>query len=261
MVGLGEEKREVQQVMDDMRSADIDFLTIGQYLQPTPRHHQGDALRRARGVRGLCPLARAKGFLQVSASPLTRSSYHAGDDFARLRAARQAQQGCDAEGCARCRPMPRSGCCPIAPSSSTSWSPGSTAIPEFLPWCKAARITRREGDVFYADLVIAFKVFRERFSSKVTLHPQIRVDVEYINGPFRYLKNHWQFAPAPGRLPGRLLCRLRVQVEDPAEPDRAAVQRGGAPHGGCVRDPGTAALHAGRGRPGDPQLVEQPAIG
>lgn len=68
--------------------------------------------------------------------------------------------------------------------------------PEFLPWCKAARITRREGDVFWADLVIAFKVFRERFTSKVTLLPKEGVDVEYITGPFRYLNNHWRFQPA-----------------------------------------------------------------
>jgi coenzyme Q-binding protein COQ10 len=68
--------------------------------------------------------------------------------------------------------------------------------PEFLPWCKASRITRREGDVFWADLVIAFKVFRERFTSKVTLIPKEGVDVEYINGPFRYLNNHWRFLPA-----------------------------------------------------------------
>lgn len=67
---------------------------------------------------------------------------------------------------------------------------------EFLPWCKAARITRREGNVFWADLVVAFKVFRERFTSKVTLMPKEGVDVEYINGPFRYLNNHWRFLPA-----------------------------------------------------------------
>lgn len=70
--------------------------------------------------------------------------------------------------------------------------------PEFLPWCKAARIVRRDTDeVFYADLVIAFKVFRERFTSKVTLHPKYLIDVEYITGPFHYLNNHWRFDPAP----------------------------------------------------------------
>ena len=65
--------------------------------------------------------------------------------------------------------------------------------PEFLPWCTAARITRREGDTFYADLVVQFKVFRERFRSKVTEHPNHLIDVEYITGPFRYLNNHWRF--------------------------------------------------------------------
>ena len=67
--------------------------------------------------------------------------------------------------------------------------------PEFLPWCTACRITRREGDSFYADLVVRFKVFSERFASKVTLHGQEQIDVEYIDGPFRYLNNHWHFTP------------------------------------------------------------------
>lgn len=74
---------------------------------------------------------------------------------------------------------------------------GVDRYPEFLPWCRAARITRREGEVFFADLVIAFKVFRERFQSKVTLHPKAQIDVEYIDGPFRYLNNHWRFETAP----------------------------------------------------------------
>jgi coenzyme Q-binding protein COQ10 len=68
--------------------------------------------------------------------------------------------------------------------------------PEFLPWCTAARITRRDGNVFHADLVVQFKVFRERFGSKVTLHPHALIDVEYIQGPFRYLNNHWRFIEA-----------------------------------------------------------------
>ena len=91
MVGLGEEKREVLQVMDDMRSADIDFLTIGQYLRPTQRHHKVERFVEPVEFEGYARAARAKGFLQVSSSPLTRSSYHAGDDFARLREARAAR--------------------------------------------------------------------------------------------------------------------------------------------------------------------------
>ncbi|HET6519396.1 MAG TPA: lipoyl synthase [Geminicoccaceae bacterium] len=90
MVGLGEEKREVYQVMDDMRSAGVDFLTIGQYLQPTPRHHRVERFVPPEEFAQHERMARAKGFLMVSASPLTRSSYHAGDDFERLRAARAA---------------------------------------------------------------------------------------------------------------------------------------------------------------------------
>jgi len=91
MVGLGETKEEVMQVMDDMRSAGIDFLTIGQYLQPTRKHAAVDRFVTPEEFTALETIARAKGFLMVSASPLTRSSYHAGDDFARLRAARARQ--------------------------------------------------------------------------------------------------------------------------------------------------------------------------
>lgn len=90
MVGLGEEKREIYQVMDDMRAADVDFLTIGQYLQPTPRHHPVARFVEPKEFEDYARMARAKGFLMVSSSPLTRSSYLAGDDFAKLRAARHA---------------------------------------------------------------------------------------------------------------------------------------------------------------------------
>jgi lipoic acid synthetase len=91
MVGLGEEKREVYQVMDDMRSADVDFLTIGQYLQPTPRHAPIDRYVPPAEFADYKTMARGKGFLMVSASPLTRSSYHAAQDFAALKAAREAK--------------------------------------------------------------------------------------------------------------------------------------------------------------------------
>ena len=88
MVGLGEDRQSVLQVMDDLRAADVDFLTIGQYLQPTPRHHRIDRFVTPDEFEGYERAAYGKGFLMVSATPLTRSSYHAGDDFARLRAAR-----------------------------------------------------------------------------------------------------------------------------------------------------------------------------
>ena len=91
MVGLGEERQAVLQVMDDLRAADVDFLTIGQYLQPTPKHHAVNRFVEPAEFADYEKAAYGKGFLMVSATPLTRSSYHAGDDFARLREARQAQ--------------------------------------------------------------------------------------------------------------------------------------------------------------------------
>jgi lipoic acid synthetase len=93
MVGLGEDRQSVLQVMDDMRAADVDFLTIGQYLQPTPKHHRVDRFVTPDEFKSYETAAYGKGFLMVSATPLTRSSYHAGEDFAQLRAARLAKLG------------------------------------------------------------------------------------------------------------------------------------------------------------------------
>ena len=90
MVGLGEERNEVLQVMDDLRSAGVDFLTIGQYLQPSRRHAAIDRFVTPEEFEALAKIATAKGFHLVSSSPLTRSSHHAGEDFERLKVARQA---------------------------------------------------------------------------------------------------------------------------------------------------------------------------
>jgi lipoic acid synthetase len=91
MVGLGEERNEVLQLMDDLRSADVDFLTIGQYLQPTKKHHPVIRFVPPDEFTSYATVAKTKGFLLVSASPLTRSSHHAGEDFAALKAARLAK--------------------------------------------------------------------------------------------------------------------------------------------------------------------------
>jgi lipoic acid synthetase len=93
MVGLGEQRNEVLQVMDDLRTASVDFLTIGQYLQPTRKHHPVVRFVPPPEFEQLKTIAFTKGFLMVSASPLTRSSHHAGEDFARLRAAREGASG------------------------------------------------------------------------------------------------------------------------------------------------------------------------
>ena len=93
MVGLGETRDEVLQVMDDLRTADVDFITIGQYLQPSRKHHPIARFVTPGEFAAFKAIAEAKGFLIVAASPLTRSSHHAGEDFARLQAARAARQG------------------------------------------------------------------------------------------------------------------------------------------------------------------------
>src|SRR4030081_3160953 len=92
MLGLGEERNEVLQVMDDLRAADVDFLTIGQYLQPTRKHHAVERFVPPDEFKAIETIAYAKGFSMVAASPLTRSSHHAGEDFAKLRAARAAER-------------------------------------------------------------------------------------------------------------------------------------------------------------------------
>jgi lipoic acid synthetase len=93
MLGLGEQRNEILQVMDDLRAADVDFLTIGQYLQPSRKHHPVVRFIPPEEFKAYETIAYAKGFLMVSSSPLTRSSHHAGEDFARLRAAREARHG------------------------------------------------------------------------------------------------------------------------------------------------------------------------
>ena len=85
MVGLGEKKEEIIQVMDDLKAADVDFLTIGQYLQPSTKHYPLDRYYTPKEFDDLGMIAKAKGFLLVSSSPLTRSSYHADEDFAKLQ--------------------------------------------------------------------------------------------------------------------------------------------------------------------------------
>ncbi len=98
MAGLGESREEILQAMDDMRAAGVDFVTVGQYLQPTPKHHPVDRFVEPAEFEGYARAAWGKGFLMVSASPLTRSSHHAGEDFARLRAARAAARSAGSAG-------------------------------------------------------------------------------------------------------------------------------------------------------------------
>ncbi len=84
---------------------------------------------------------------------------------------------------------------PYAPAQMFDLVAGVELYPDFLPWCLASRITRREGDVFYADLVIGYKMAREKFSSRVTVNRPDHIHVEYLSGPMKYLSNHWRFIP------------------------------------------------------------------
>jgi lipoic acid synthetase len=99
MLGLGETRQEVMQVMDDMRSAEVDFLTIGQYLQPTRKHHPVARFVTPEEFEAYKTIAYSKGFSMVSASPLTRSSHHAGEDFMKLRAARGSRRALSDDLC------------------------------------------------------------------------------------------------------------------------------------------------------------------
>ena len=125
MVGLGEERHEVLQVMDDLRSADVDFLTIGQYLQPTRKHHAVMRYVTPDEFAGYEKVAYTKGFLMVSASPLTRSSHHAGDDFAKLKAARAAISALSVADAEIFQQAPGS---PHRADRCSIWSPTSSAI-------------------------------------------------------------------------------------------------------------------------------------
>src|SRR3546814_20890795 len=137
MVGLGETREEVGQVMDDLRAADVDFLTIGQYLQPTPKHAKIERFVTPDEFEAYARMARGRGFLLVSATLLTRSSYHAGEDFATLRAAREAHLA----AAAQYPPEPRAPAPPQGnPKPHVSPGPDRTAIrrKRHLPGCNAA---------------------------------------------------------------------------------------------------------------------------
>jgi ribosome-associated toxin RatA of RatAB toxin-antitoxin module len=164
MLGLGEERLEVHQVMDDMRSADIDFLTMGQYLQPTPRHAKVEEFVTPAGVQAYGAIARAKGFLLVASSPLTRSSYHAGDDFAKMRD-RAAARGQAGEG----RPQPpdaqacRDPALPYARADVRSGR-GCRALPRIPALGERDPGALEQRHQMVADMIVGFKGLRESFT-------------------------------------------------------------------------------------------------
>ncbi len=198
MVGLGEERNEILQVMDDLRAANVDFLTIGQYLQPTRKHHPVVRFVPPDEFKAYETIAYAKGFLMVSSSPLTRSSHHAGDDFARLKAARDARRALTHAA------VHTSTGCGTPPATCSTWSPMWSAIRNS---CRCAASSgsasefpsRKVLKILVADMTVAYKFVHETFTSRVTLdRPNLQILVEYLEGPFSRLENRWTFHPTRG---------------------------------------------------------------
>ena len=210
MVGLGEQRLEVHQVMDDMRSAGVDFLTMGQYLQPTPRHAKVEEFVTRKAFDAYAAIARAKGFLLVAASPLTRSSYHAGDDFKKMRAARIGAAG----ACERLMPRhSETKHLPYTPEQLFDLVADVARYDEFLPWVVAVRVRSSSEKETVADLVVGFNAFKERFTSRVVKDRPHRICVDYVEGPLKYLHNEWKFdRAADGGTERPFLGRFRVQV-------------------------------------------------
>ena len=165
MVGLGEKREEVFQVMDDMRVADVDFLTIGQYLQPTPKHHPVERFVPPEEFQELKRMAEGKGFLLVSASPLTRSSYHAGEDFERLRTARASNLAAADAAHAEQRLLG------YTPAQLFELVADVERYPEFLPWCIGARIRERRPTISWPTSSSA-SMIRERFTPRSCSTPR-----------------------------------------------------------------------------------------
>ena len=165
---------------------------------------------RRKAFDAYAAIARAKGFLLVAASPLTRSSYHAGDDFQKMQAARAGAAG------AFERLMPRHSetkHLPYTPEQLFDLVADVARYDEFLPWVVAVRVRSSSEKETVADLVVGFNAFKERFTSRVVKERPTRICVDYVEGPLKYLHNEWKFERARRRRHQRpFLGRFRVQV-------------------------------------------------
>ena len=180
--------------MDDLRVAEVDFLTIGQYLQPTVKHAAVARFVTPEEFADYASLARASGFLLVSATPLTRSSYHADADFAALQAARAARRPRRPEHAHARREHASS---LSRPDQMCDLVADVDRYPQFLPWCVGAKVRQQTERQQIADMTIGFGPFRENFTSRnALLRPQY-IKVRYEHGPFQYLNNDWIFIADP----------------------------------------------------------------
>src|SRR5579875_723826 len=234
MLGLGEERVEVLQVMDDLRAAAVDFLTIGQYLQPTPRHHPVARFVPPEEFAGYKSVALGKGFLLVSASPLTRSSYHAGEDFARLRAARAKALAATEQPLRHAEPQrtARAALYGRAVVSARRRGRALSRVPALVPWRTYLRAppgphrrrTRRRLSPFARTLCLA------RHPRSAAPHRR-----DLSGRAVRLSQQSLGLHPGRGRLPDRFLCRLRLPLAVAAEGDGGRVRRGRAAHGRRLR--------------------------
>src|SRR6056300_209813 len=172
MLGLGENRDEILQVMDDLRTADVDFLTIGQYLQPSVKHHPLQKYYTPKEFDDYGTIAKAKGFLLVSSTPLTRSSYHADEDFAKLKNNKK--------------------------DKLIEFVLDIEKYPEFIPFCLASKVYERkkEGDkiLIIADLTIGKGPFSDTYKSDVRFNKKNdTISVTNIDGPLKHLQNNWKF--------------------------------------------------------------------
>jgi ribosome-associated toxin RatA of RatAB toxin-antitoxin module len=212
MVGLGESKEEVLQVMDDLRSADVDFITIGQYLQPTPKHAKVAKYVLDEEFEYYKQSAYKKGFLMVSASALTRSSYHAGEDFKKLKAARLKKTA---------RPEVKKNSyhdqCLLNFSSDLLFDIviDVCKYPEFLPWCTNVQILGSKDCYIKANTVVKFSGMHFEYVSDITYQkPQTTkpgfIKIISLQGVFKTLYSMWKFSP---KNPNRCLVDFCIEYE------------------------------------------------
>jgi lipoic acid synthetase len=197
MVGLGETRNEVLQLMDDLRSADVDFLTIGQYLQPTKKHHSVIRIRHAGRIQGLRDgrlFQRLPAGFGDAADALLASC---GRGF------RQTQSGAVRKARSLMPSFRTRRHVRHSPEQMFELVADCEKYPQFLPLCQSLKIRRRipggEGvETLIADMEVGYKAIREKFASRVTIdRPHLRILVEYVDGPFSHLENRWKFEPDP----------------------------------------------------------------
>ena len=207
MVGLGEERNEVLQVMDDLRSADVDFLTIGQYLQPTRKHHAverfvpPDEFKALQDHRLRQGLPDGGGLAADALVASRRRGFRAAKARARDWRVDNAVSSPPSAASATARPK------------CSTWSPTARNIRNSCRYAGAARTSRTDkGDgvaVVVADMTVAYKVIRQTFTSRVTLdRPSLKILVEYVDGPFKRMHNRWAFRPT-----GEHACEVEFFID------------------------------------------------